>query len=296
MPHLFRILLAEALGTFILILLGCGAVHAAVLTGAQSGLWQVAIVWGLGVTLAIYVCGGVSGAHINPAMTIAFAAWGRFPWSRVVPYITAQLTGAVVAAAALFAVYAPTIEAKERELEVVRGNPGSIATAMCYGEYFPNPGGTPLGEDGHWSDSNWAAFRTRVPLSNALLTEILATAVLALVVFAVSDSRNTSAPPSYLAPVFIGLTVAALISIAAPLTQACFNPARDFGPRLFAYAAGWGEAAIPGPNGHGWFTVYIAAPIVGAIVGGGIYEWLLKPAFHRVTIDQEATAQAPTDT
>jgi glycerol uptake facilitator protein len=167
---------------------------------------------------------------------------------------------------------------------------------MCYGEYFPNPGGTPLGEDGHWSDSNWAAFRTRVPLSNALLTEILATAVLALVVFAVSDSRNTSAPPSYLAPVFIGLTVAALISIAAPLTQACFNPARDFGPRLFAYAAGWGEAAIPGPNGHGWFTVYIAAPIVGAIVGGGIYEWLLKPAFHRVTIDQEATAQAPTDT
>jgi glycerol uptake facilitator protein len=112
----------------------------------------------------------------------------------------------------------------------------------------------------------------------AFIAEVVATGVLALIVFAVSDSRNTSSPPAYLAPVIIGLTVAALISIVAPLTQACFNPARDFGPRLVAYLAGWGEAAIPGPNGHGFFTVYIVAPTLGAVLGGGLYECLF-PAF-----------------
>ena len=77
----------------------------------------------------------------------------------------------------------------------------------------------------------------------------------------------------------IGLVVACLISIIAPLTQCCLNPARDFGPRLFTYLAGWGSAALPGPNGHGFFTVYILAPILGAVAGGGIYEWVVRPAF-----------------
>ena len=80
MPASLRTYLAEALGTFILVLFGCGAVHSAVLTGSQSGLWQVAIVWGMGVAFAAYSVGGVSGAHINPAMTIALAVWGRFSW------------------------------------------------------------------------------------------------------------------------------------------------------------------------------------------------------------------------
>src|SRR5262245_45593548 len=104
-PTLLHAALAEVLGTFILILFGCGAVHAAVLTGAQSGLWQVAIVWGTSIMLAAYVCGGISGAHINPAMTIALATWGRFEWSRVPAYILAQLCGAMLAAAALFVIY-----------------------------------------------------------------------------------------------------------------------------------------------------------------------------------------------
>src|SRR2546423_9597181 len=104
MPAPLRIYLAEALGTFILVLFGCGAVHSAVLTGAQSGLWQVAIVWGMGVALAAYCVGGVSGAHINPAMTIALAVWRQFPWNMVGPYIAVQVAGAFLAAAALYAV------------------------------------------------------------------------------------------------------------------------------------------------------------------------------------------------
>jgi glycerol uptake facilitator protein len=274
-PSLLNAAFAEVLGTFILILFGCGAVHAAVLTGAQNGLWQVAIVWGTSIMLAAYVCGGISGAHINPAMTIALATWGRFEWSRVPAYILAQLCGAMLAAAALFVIYGQYLDKKESEKQVRRGDPGSIVTAMCYGEYFPSPGGI-ANEKKPFHEDDWKQASALVPQYAAFFAEVLGTAVLALVVFAVTDSRNTSGPPSALAPVFIGLCVAILISIIAPLTQACFNPARDFGPRLFAYFAGWGPAAIPGPNGIGFFTVYILAPTIGAVMGGGLYERVLR--------------------
>jgi glycerol uptake facilitator protein len=98
------------------------------------------------------------------------------------------------------------------------------------------------------------------------------------VVFAATDSRNPGAPVSSNAPVFIGLTVSVLISVIAPLTQACFNPARDFGPRLFASMAGWGTIALPGLNDLNWLWVYIVAPTAGAIVGAGFYDFLIRPA------------------
>ena len=276
-----RSLVAEFVGTFVLVLFGCGAVHAAVLTGAQSGLWQVAIVWGLGVTFAAHLCGAVSGAHINPAITIALAFWGRFEWNKVAGYVAAQVAGAFVAAAFLFVIYSGPLAAKEKAKGVVRGQRGSIVTAMCYGEFYPNPAGLPADEP--WSDAQWDLYAAQVPTSRALLTEVLGTAILSLVVFGVTDARNSAAPPGYLAPLVIGLTVAALISIAAPLTQACLNPARDFGPRLFTFLAGWGTAALPGPNGSGWLTVYILAPIVGAIAGGGIYDKLHPARVHQTT-------------
>src|SRR5437763_6152509 len=265
MPPLARTLLAEALGTFILILFGCGAVHAAVLTGAQSGLWQVAIVWGMGVALAAYSVGGVSGAHINPAMTIALAIWRKFPWNLVGPYIAVQFAGAFIAAAALYAVYAPSIEQKHEKLGVKKGDLGSIVTASCYGEFYPAPGGV-LTAEGKWADPAWEDFQARAGFKEAFTAEVICTAILALVVFAVTDPRNSAAPAGFLAPLVVGLTVAALISIIAPLTQCCLNPARDFGPRLFTFFAGWGTAALPGPNGHGFFTVYILAPILGAAI------------------------------
>jgi glycerol uptake facilitator protein len=273
-PSLAQRCLGEVLGTFILVFFGCGAVHAAVLTNAQAGLWQVAIVWGVAIMLAVFVVGGISGAHINPAVTVALAAWGRFPWSRVVPYAAAQLAGAFLAAAALYGAYQGFIIEQEAAT-VPRGQPGSEITAMCYGEYYPNPARpetTPLYRTGDQTRlaalvSGWTAFGT----------ELLGTLVLALVIFAVTDERNLAAPTGRLGPVFIGLTVAVLISVIAPLTQACFNPARDFGPRLFAYLAGWGSVAIPGPNGIGFLTVYILAPTLGAVLGGGLYVLLVQP-------------------
>jgi glycerol uptake facilitator protein len=119
---LARRCIAEVLGTYLLVLLGCGVVHSAVLTGSQGGLWQVAVVWGLAVMLAIYVTGAVSGAHINPAITIALASRGRFAWRWVPPYIVSQLAGAFLAAATLFALFGPLLAAKEQSKHVRRGS------------------------------------------------------------------------------------------------------------------------------------------------------------------------------
>src|SRR6185312_3918628 len=123
----------------------------------------------------------------------------------------------------------------------------SEITAMCYGEYFPSPG--PLSNaEGPYSIDAHARLNALVSEPAAFLAELLGTLILALVVFAVTDDRNSAAPTGGLAAVMIGLTVAALISFIAPLPQACFNPARDFGPRLFAALAGWGSIALPGPR------------------------------------------------
>jgi glycerol uptake facilitator len=278
-PSLAGRCLAEATGTFVLIFLGCGVVHAAVLTGAHSGTWQVAIVWGVAVMLAIYATAGVSGSHINPAMTLAFYFWRDFPGRLVAPYILAQLAGAMVAAGFLLVLFGPHHEARERAFGVVRGQPGSELTAMCFGEYYPNPGGLekPWKEAGSSRAELLRDHYAMVSEGAALLAEFLGTMILAVVVFAVTESRNRVAQRSNLAPVFIGLAVAVLISVIAPLTQACFNPARDFGPRLVACFGGWGDVALPGPNGRGFWTVYILAPIVGAIAGGAFYQFLLRP-------------------
>jgi glycerol uptake facilitator protein len=267
--------LAEALGTFLLIFFGCGAVHVAILTPALSGLWQVAIVWGLAIMLAVYVVGAISGAHINPALSVAFAVWGRLRWGDVPFYVLAQLAGAFAAAAVLFVLFGPFLAEKEKELRVERGQPGSEITAMCYGEYFPNPGRLAAGP---YSADEHERMSELVSEPAAFAAELLGTLLLALVVFTVTDVDNSVAPGKQLAPVFIGLTVSALIVVIAPLTQACFNPARDFGPRLFAALAGWGRIALPG-RGTGFLTVYILAPTLGAVLGGALHRLVLHPRF-----------------
>jgi glycerol uptake facilitator protein len=257
---------AEALGTFLLVFLGLGAVHAAVLADAQSGVWQVAIVWAIAIAVAIHATGSISGAHINPAITAAFAVFGDFRRRDVLPYWMAQLVGAFAGAALLYALFGGLLTDLEAAAGVVRGGPGSEISAMCYGEYFPNPG---LGTD--------AAAWAKVPMLAAFAAELVGTAILALVVFAVTERRNPGAPGTALTPLVIGLTVAALISVLAPLSQAGFNPARDFGPRLFAWLAGWGTIAIPGPRG-GFFVVYVIAPLLGALAGAGLFRLVLRPA------------------
>lgn len=256
-------LAGEFMGTFILVFFGVGAVNAAVATGAQAGLWQVAVVWAFGVSLGIYTAASLSGAHINPAITAMMAVYDRFPLARVVPYWIAQTLGAACASLVLYTMFADSIVEFERQRGLLRGGPGSELSAMMFGEYFPNPAifGT--------AEEAWRVISER----SAFIAEMIGTAMLAFLVSAVTHPSNAARPPGAAQAVVIGVGVAAIISVLAPLTQAALNPARDFGPRLVSYFLGWGEIAIPGPRG-GWLTVYILAPILGAIIGGGIYRAL----------------------
>lgn len=255
---------SEFLGTLVLVFFGVGAVNTAVLAGAQAGLWQVAVVWGVAIALAIYATGAVSGAHINPAITIAMAVWRGFPKSKVLPYIAAQMAGAFCGSLVLYGLFHGMIAHFEATRGIVRGGAGSELSAMVFGEYFPNPAMVGTGLE---------AYR-QVSLVTAMLGEAIGTAFLACFVFALTEPRN-SQTPRFMAPLFIGLSVSIIISIVAPLTQAGLNPARDFGPRLVSYLFGWGSVAIPGPRG-GFFTVYMLAPIVGALFGAGVYNWLVR--------------------
>jgi len=257
----------ELVGTFILVFFGVGAVHAAVLTGAQQGLWQVAIVWGVAISLAIYATGALSGAHMNPAITLSFAVFRGFSWQQVPWYVLSQLLGAFLAAAVLHGLFSGILVQFESAHGIVRGAAGSELSAMVYGEYFPNPSVA--------ASLPWMA--EAVGLSHAMLAEGIGTAFLSFFVFAVTDARNSSAPGKRLLPGFIGLAVSIIISVVAPLTQAGLNPARDFGPRLFAYLAGWGPIAIPGPHG-GFFLVYILSPIIGAVSGAALYQSFVAQA------------------
>ena len=257
----------EFVGTFLLVFFGCGSVAAAVLLGAQAGVFQVAIVWGIGIALAVYVSGSLSGAHLNPAVTCALATWGSFPARQVPGYLAAQMFGAFAAAAVLQGLFAGPLAAFELANGIVRGAAGSEASAMIFGEFFPNPAGKPFTDE----------IRARVSALNAFAVEVVGTAILVLVIFAVTDPKNSSRPRE-LTPLAIGLTVTLLISLLAPLTQAGFNPARDLAPRVWAALAGWGSVPFTA-NGWGWLTVYIVAPLLGGQAGGIVYRVLLRPHY-----------------
>lgn len=271
MQKLSSALVGEALGTFLLVLFGTGSVACAVLTGALQGLWQVAVVWGFGGTIAIYCSAALSGAHLNPAVSLTFALLRphSFPRAWLLPYCLAQLGGAILAGLVVLAAFGPFLSRFEAKEGLTRGAPGSERAAMIFGEYFPNPAVFGTGPD---------AAALISPLG-AMWVEALGTAILVLVIFALSDPENDAAPDPTLVPFFVGFTVAVLISLFSPLTQAGWNPARDFGPRIVALLAGYGVIAIPGPNNGFW--IYIVGPLIGGVVGGVVYERLIGPFLPR---------------
>ncbi len=253
--------LAEMVGTFFMTFIGTGVVASAVTFDSQVGLWQVAVVWGFSITIAIYLVGNISGAHLNPAVTLTLVVFRPKDFSArvLLYYIPAQVLGAFLAGLMVYGIWESPIVAFELRNNITRGYPGSQLSAMMFGEYFPNPG-------------NKAIVAVSVGL--AFGVEALGTFLIMLVILALTDYRNQpyqTAIVKHLTPYFIGMTVACAISIFAPFTQAGFNPARDFGPRLASLIFGWGVIAIPGGSNNG-FWIYLIAPFVGALVAGAIYK------------------------
>ena len=272
-------MLAEFLGTFVLILIGVGSVAVAVVGLPGSGRqvvpfgaanWLIiAWGWGLAVVFGVYVAGGISGAHLNPAVTLGFAVRRDFPWRKILPYWLAQVAGAFVAAALVYSSYRWAIDAFDTKAGVARDQ--SLNTYSVFAtfpaEYFGN--------------SWWGP----------LLDQIIGTGLLLLLICALIDTRNT-APLSNLHPFLIGLVVVAIGLTFGTNAGYAINPARDFGPRLFTFFEGWGSIAFPGK--FKWFDHYwwipIAGPLIGGVAGVAVYDLLISPVIKGRAAREEGPA------
>ena len=242
-------LIAEFLGTFVLILLGTGVVAMVVLFPStvpgeviHGGYTNITIGWGLAVTMGIYVAGKISGAHLNPAVTLALAVFRGFPWRKVLPYSIAQIARAFLAAALVYRNYLPAFHAVDPQLERTAG----IFTTFPAFPSLPQAG---------------------------FLDQVIGTALLLLFIFAITDDLN-SPPAANLAPLMIGLVVVAIGMSFGGMHGYAINPARDFGPRLFTVVAGFRNNGLTDGNRVWW--VPVVAPLVGGIAGAAVYDFGIR--------------------
>ena len=268
-------LFAEFAGTCILILFGVGVVAQVVTGGGALGDHDsIAWAWGLGVTFGVYTAARISGAHLNPAVSVALAAFAGFSWRKVLPYSLAQLAGAFVAALVVRFVYADAISAVD---------PGF--TLKTQGIFSTLPGNGALD----------------VSLQTALLDQVVGTAILLFLIMAVTDTRN-NAPVAWIAPVVVGLVVVAIGMAWGTNAGYAINPARDLGPRLASFLTGYGTA-FSDQRGELYFWVPIVGPLVGGLLGAGAYRLLVgrflptdapqEPGEVPAEIPAEVTAPEP---
>jgi glycerol uptake facilitator protein len=235
---------AEFLGTFVLCAFGLGSVAQAVLYPNNAfGDWTtITLGWGLAVTLGVYVAGGISGAHINPAVTFGFAVRGAIPWGKVLPYAGAQMLGGFLAAALVRWNYSEAFAATD---------PGLTAKTQTVFSTLPNG----------------------VTVLDGLRDQVIGTALLLIGICALVDERN-KAPKANTAPLMIGLLVTAIGIAFGAVAGYAINPARDFAPRLLSYLTGFDTAWVT-PDGSPYWWVPIVGPLAGGAIGVMLYDLLI---------------------
>jgi glycerol uptake facilitator protein len=253
-------LIAEFLGTFVLMLFGVGVVAMVVLFPSHTpgetihgGFTNITLGWGLAVTMGIYVAGKVSGAHLNPAVTLALAVFRGFPWRKVLPYFFVQTAGAFTAAAIVYWNYLPAFRLADPQLDHTAG---VFTTFPAFPEL----------------------------LQAGFLDQVIGTALLVLLVFAITDEWN--APPgANLAPAMIGLVVVAIGMSFGGMHGYAINPARDFGPRLFTVVAGFRNNGLT--DGARVWWVPVVAPLLGGLVGAAVYDFGIRRFLHHPESSQK---------
>jgi glycerol uptake facilitator protein len=220
---------------------------AQVAAGSIGDHGSIAWAWGLGVMLGVYAAGRISGAHLNPAVSVALAAFQGFPWRKVLPYSAAQLAGAFVAALIVRWNYTEVIG---------KIDPGHTIKTQGIFSTLPGNGTLPVSDLG------------------ALRDQIIGTAILMFILFAITDARN-SAPLANLTPFIVGLLIVAIGMAWGTDAGYAINPARDFGPRLASFITGYG-GAFRDQYGNLFFWIPIVGPLIGGLIGGGLYKYGLQ--------------------
>ena len=271
----FGELVAEFLGTMIILAFGDGVVAMVVAalpgsgrstTSPMSANWLlISWAWGFAVAFAVWVAGGVSGAHLNPAVTLALAARRGFSWRKVPAFWVAQVLGGFVGAALVWSDYHTAIDALNHSMHIIRGSEASLGTFSIFAtfpaKYFHSPVGP-------------------------FVDQVIGTAFLVAFIFAITDEYNAPIKGN-LAPLGVGLIVVLIgMSFGADAGYA-INPARDLGPRLWAWVVGYRKLALPGDFGNvnDYMWIPIAGPLVGGVLGGTIYDF----AIRKVLIARGAT-------
>jgi len=253
--------IAEFLGTMILILFGDGCVATFSLftgLGSFANEWIVIVLgWGLAVMLGIYVAGAISGAHINPAVTLASAVRGKLAWSKVAPYCVAQILGAFVAAAILYFVYQDAI--------IHVAGTKNVADAVG-GMFYTNS-------------------QPFVSTLNAFGTELIGTILLVGLIFAITDGRNQPVQGN-MNPLIIGLLIVAIGSSFGLNTGYAINPARDFGPRL------WIALISDGASLTDYTWIPIVAPLIGGVLGALIYDFTIGKIIEARQLSKSGETEA----
>ncbi|XP_028812291.1 aquaporin-9b isoform X1 [Denticeps clupeoides] len=241
--------LAEFLGTFVLILFGCGSVAQTVLSrGALGEPLTIHIGFTLGVMLAVYMAGGVSGGHVNPAVSLAMVVLGKLPLKKFPVYVAAQFLGAFVGSCAVFGLYYDAFMDFNNGTFVVTGE---NATAGIFASYPAK----------------------HLSVLNGFIDQVIGAGALVLCILAIIDKKNIGAPKGT-EPLLIGLSI---LAIGVSMGFNCgypINPARDLGPRAFTAAAGWGMEVFKA--GGCWWWIPVAGPMVGGVVGASIYFLLIE--------------------
>ncbi|KAM3873312.1 aquaporin-10a [Diretmus argenteus] len=241
---LLRECMAEFLGTFVLLLFGCSAAAQVKTSRETKGQFlSVNMAFSVGVMSAMYLTKGITGAHLNPAVTLSFCVLGQVPWTRLVPYCLSQLLGAYVASGLVYLVYYDAIMAFS----------GGVLTV-----YGPNE-----------TASIFATYPSEyISLSSSFLDQVVGTGMLMLCILCLDEKRNTPAPPELIPPIVAVIVLGISMSMSANC-GAAINPARDLGPRLLTLTAGWGPEVFTCYNY--WFWVPLVAPLIGGVLGSLMY-------------------------
>jgi len=245
-PTLTAELIAEFLGTLVLIAFGNGVVAMVLLFGhavpgevVNGGYTNITLAWGLAVTMGIYIAGKISGAHLNPAVTLALAVRRGFPWRKVIPYAAVQTAGAFLGSALVFWNY---------RIAFLKADPGLDHTAGIF--------------------TTFPAFPAA--LSAGFIDQTIGTALLLLMIFAITDERNQP-PLANMGPIMIGLVVVVIGMSFGGLHGYAINPARDLGPRLFTALAGFKNNGLTDGSQVWWIP--IAGPLLGGVIGACVYDF-----------------------
>ncbi|WP_033294072.1 MIP/aquaporin family protein [Amycolatopsis jejuensis] len=264
----------EVLGTFAIVLLGTSGVAVAVLFKQVTDLVTMGIIWGGAVAVAVWLSATFSGAHLNPAVTLAFAVAGRHPWSQVPAYWASQLFGAFLGAGTTFLWFGGEIRKWIAANHITVDAPGGERAGLIFAPYSPHP--AIIGTD--------AAAYQAVPIWRGFLVEFIATAILIVFVVIATHRRSANAPAVGAFPIAIGVLVLMLTVATGSLTMTSLNPARDLGPRLLLLLDGYGVTAFPGPRGGLSMLVTVGAPLAAALVIGVFLRRGLDRALDRIPV------------